>query len=106
MPPSARPVAFRRQHSAAAGRHTRVVGATGRSAAGAGVFSAGGIGWLSRVFIWQGWLDPATIGQSMKCDLCNRPAVVHEVTVKSGVKKEVHLCEVHAREAGIVMPGQ
>lgn len=42
----------------------------------------------------------------MKCDLCNRPAVVHEVTVKSGVKKEVHLCEVHAREAGIVMPGQ
>ncbi|MCI0363113.1 MAG: UvrB/UvrC motif-containing protein [Phycisphaerales bacterium] len=42
----------------------------------------------------------------MKCDLCNKPAVVHEVTVRSGVKKEVHLCEAHAREAGIVMPGQ
>ena len=42
----------------------------------------------------------------MKCDLCNKPAVVHEVTVRSGIKKEVHLCETHAREAGIVMPGQ
>lgn len=40
-----------------------------------------------------------------KCDLCNKPAVVHEVTVRSGVKKEIHLCETHAREAGIVMPG-
>jgi protein arginine kinase activator len=42
----------------------------------------------------------------MKCDLCNKPAVVHEVTVRSGIKKEVHLCEAHAREAGITMPGQ
>lgn len=42
----------------------------------------------------------------MKCDLCNKPAVVHEVTVRSGIKKEVHLCEHHAREAGITMPGQ
>lgn len=42
----------------------------------------------------------------MKCDLCNKPAVVHEVTVRGGMKKEVHLCEVHAREAGIAMPGQ
>jgi protein arginine kinase activator len=42
----------------------------------------------------------------MKCDLCNKPAVVHEVTVRSGIKKEVHLCESHAREAGITMPGQ
>ena len=42
----------------------------------------------------------------MKCDLCNKAAVVHEVTVRSGVKREVHLCETHAREAGIVMPGQ
>ena len=41
----------------------------------------------------------------MKCDLCNNPAVVHEVTVKGGVKKEVHLCEGHAREAGINVPG-
>ena len=40
-----------------------------------------------------------------KCDLCNKPAVVHEVTVRNGVKKEMHLCETHAREAGIVMPG-
>lgn len=42
----------------------------------------------------------------MKCDLCNRPAVVHEVTVKGGMKKEVHLCETHAQEAGIQLPGQ
>jgi protein arginine kinase activator len=41
-----------------------------------------------------------------KCDLCNKPAVVHEVTVRSGVKKEIHLCEHHAREAGVVLPGQ
>ena len=41
----------------------------------------------------------------MKCDLCDKPAVVHEVTVKNAIKKEVHLCEVHAREAGITMPG-
>jgi protein arginine kinase activator len=40
----------------------------------------------------------------MKCDLCNKPAVVHEVTVRSGVKKEVHLCEVHAKESGIALP--
>jgi protein arginine kinase activator len=42
----------------------------------------------------------------MKCDLCNKPAVVHEVTVRNGTKKEVHLCEHHAKEAGIVLPGQ
>lgn len=42
----------------------------------------------------------------MKCDLCNKPAVVHEVTVRSGMKKEIHLCEHHAKEAGIMMPGQ
>ena len=42
----------------------------------------------------------------MKCDLCNKPAVVHEVTVRSGIKKEVHLCETHAQEAGIMPPGQ
>jgi protein arginine kinase activator len=40
----------------------------------------------------------------MKCDLCDKPAVVHEVTVRSGMKKEVHLCEVHARDAGISLP--
>ena len=41
----------------------------------------------------------------MHCDHCNKPAVVHEVTVKNGVKKEVHLCEEHAAEAGIAPPG-
>ncbi len=40
----------------------------------------------------------------MKCDLCSKPAVVHEVTVKGGVKKEIHLCEEHARKSGISMP--
>jgi len=42
----------------------------------------------------------------MKCDQCNKPAVVHEVTVRDGIKNEVHLCEQHAKEAGIVLPGQ
>jgi protein arginine kinase activator len=40
----------------------------------------------------------------MKCDLCDNPAVVHEVTVKNGAKKEIHLCKDHAEEAGIAMP--
>jgi len=38
----------------------------------------------------------------MKCDRCDKPAVVHEVNVKHGVKHEIHLCEDHAREAGII----
>lgn len=42
----------------------------------------------------------------MKCDLCNKPAVVHEMIVKHGVQKEVHLCEEHAAASGISMPGQ
>jgi protein arginine kinase activator len=42
----------------------------------------------------------------MKCDLCNEIAVVHEVTVKNGVKKEVHLCEKHAAAAGFATAGQ
>ena len=42
----------------------------------------------------------------MKCDLCENPAVVHEVTVKNGVKKEVHLCQEHAEAAGVAMPTQ
>ena len=41
---------------------------------------------------------------SPKCDLCDRPAVVHEVTVKNGVQQEVHLCEQHALEAGVTLP--
>ncbi|MHC5023635.1 MAG: UvrB/UvrC motif-containing protein [Planctomycetota bacterium] len=40
----------------------------------------------------------------MRCDLCDRPAVVHEVTMKNGVKREVHLCEEHAKESGVTMP--
>ncbi len=40
----------------------------------------------------------------LKCDYCDKPAVVHEVTVKNGLKKEVHLCEEPAREAGVVLP--
>ncbi|HWB20561.1 MAG TPA: UvrB/UvrC motif-containing protein [Phycisphaerales bacterium] len=40
----------------------------------------------------------------MKCDLCDKPACVHEVTLKNGVKKEVHLCEEHARQSGIQIP--
>lgn len=37
----------------------------------------------------------------MKCDYCDNPAVVHEVTVKSGVRKEYHLCAEHAKQVGI-----
>lgn len=37
----------------------------------------------------------------MRCDFCDQPAVVHEVTVKGGVRKEVHLCVAHAKQAGI-----
>jgi protein arginine kinase activator len=40
----------------------------------------------------------------MKCDLCDKSAVVHEVTVKHGVKNEVHLCEEHAKAHGMVIP--
>ncbi len=39
-----------------------------------------------------------------KCDHCDQPAVVHEVTVKDGVKSEIHLCHEHALEAGVAMP--
>jgi protein arginine kinase activator len=37
----------------------------------------------------------------MNCDLCDKPATVHELTVKDGVKTEVHLCEDHAQSAGL-----
>ena len=37
----------------------------------------------------------------MKCDQCNKPAVVHEVVLKNGVNKEVHLCEDHAAQQGM-----
>src|ERR1041384_4284295 len=37
----------------------------------------------------------------MKCDHCDNEATVHEVTVKSGVKVEKHLCESCASSQGI-----
>jgi protein arginine kinase activator len=36
----------------------------------------------------------------MKCDLCNKPAVVHEVQITNGVKRELHLCLEHAAQQG------
>jgi len=39
----------------------------------------------------------------MKCDKCDKPAVVHEVTIKNGKKAEIHLCDEHAAEAGFVV---
>lgn len=41
---------------------------------------------------------------AMKCDLCDKSAVVHEVTIQDGVKREVHLCETCARDAGVSIP--
>ncbi len=37
----------------------------------------------------------------MKCDNCDREAVVHEIVKVDGAMVEKHLCEVHAAEAGI-----
>jgi len=42
----------------------------------------------------------------MKCDLCDKPAVVHEVILRNGVKQELHLCEEHAEKQGYALPGQ
>ena len=39
----------------------------------------------------------------MTCDHCDKPAVVHEVTVKNGKRTEVHLCSEHAADAGFVV---
>ena len=36
----------------------------------------------------------------MKCDLCNKPAVVHEVQITNGLKRELHLCLEHAAQQG------
>ena len=36
----------------------------------------------------------------MKCDLCNKPAVVHEWQITDGVKREIHLCQEHAAQQG------
>lgn len=37
----------------------------------------------------------------MKCDMCDKEAVVHLTQVVNGEMKEVHLCEEHAKEQGI-----
>jgi len=37
----------------------------------------------------------------MKCDLCDKEAVVHLTQVVDGEMKEYHLCEEHAQEQGI-----
>jgi protein arginine kinase activator len=39
----------------------------------------------------------------VKCDHCDNEATVHEVTVKSGVKVEKHLCESCASTQGIAV---
>jgi protein arginine kinase activator len=37
----------------------------------------------------------------MKCDLCDKEAVVHLTQVVNGEIKEVHLCEEHAKAQGV-----
>ena len=41
----------------------------------------------------------------MKCDRCNKPAVVHQVIIKGDQHREIHLCDLHAKEAGVPNPG-
>ena len=43
---------------------------------------------------------------AMKCDMCDKPAVVHEVILRNGVKQELPLREKHAAEQGYALPGQ
>jgi len=38
------------------------------------------------------------------CDHCDKTAVVHEVVIKNGVTKEVHLCTEHAEALGYEVP--
>lgn len=40
----------------------------------------------------------------MRCDVCGKPATVHEIVIKDGEKSEVHLCLHHAIEAGLAIP--
>jgi len=40
----------------------------------------------------------------MKCDHCDKPAVIHETVIRSGVSAEVHLCAEHAIAAGYPVP--
>lgn len=42
----------------------------------------------------------------MKCDKCDKEAVVHEIVTVGGKLVEQHLCEVHAGEVGIQAAGQ
>lgn len=37
----------------------------------------------------------------MKCDLCDKEAIVHLTQMVNGEIKEIHLCEEHAKEKGI-----
>ncbi len=41
----------------------------------------------------------------MKCDLCDNPATIHEVTIREGQRVEKHLCEACATSVGIGIPG-
>ena len=40
----------------------------------------------------------------MKCDLCDNPAMVHEVVIQNGNKMELHLCAEHAAAKGYILP--
>jgi protein arginine kinase activator len=40
----------------------------------------------------------------MRCDHCDKPAVVHEVVIKGGQTREVHLCAEHAAQRGYQVP--
>lgn len=40
----------------------------------------------------------------MKCDHCDKPAVVHEIVIRNSVSTEVHLCAEHAIAAGYPLP--
>lgn len=38
------------------------------------------------------------------CEHCGKPAVVHDVIIKGGERREVHLCAEHAKAAGYAVP--
>ncbi len=40
----------------------------------------------------------------MKCDLCDKAAVVHEIIIRNAISAEVHLCAEHAIAAGYPLP--
>ncbi len=41
---------------------------------------------------------------SMKCDKCNKPAVVHELVIVGGKQAQTHLCAEHAADAVPLIP--